>query len=62
MTQALLNSNNKVIAITTIRLTTTDRHSDSEKTQCRTFDEIIGEKLGDSMKQPPNPDNIPFFK
>ena len=61
MAQAILNSNARVITRRTIRrLTTAERHSESEKTKRGTFDAIIEQRLGDSMKAPENPDNMPY--
>ena len=61
MAQAILNSSGKVITRRSLRrLTVTERHSDSERSKRRTFDESIKEKLGDSVSSPSNPDNVPY--
>ena len=61
MAQAILNSNARVITRRTIRrLTTAERHSESEKVKRSTFDAIIKERLGDSIVAPEHPENIPY--
>ena len=61
MAQAILNSKAKVITRHTIRrLTTAERHSESEKVKRSTFDAIIKERLGDSIVAPEHPELIPY--
>ena len=62
MAQAILNSNGKVISRRSIRrLKREERHSETEKLKRSTFDAIIKDKLGDSLKSPAvKPDNTPY--
>ena len=64
MSQSIVSSSGYVITRRTVRLLrTSELHSETEKRKRRIFDDVMLEKLGDSMVKPANPnacEHVPY--